>query len=127
MNIPADRKYTKSHEWAMCTDGNALIGITDHAQELLGDITFVDLPAVGSKVTAHKEAGSIESVKAASELFSPVSGTVIEVNTDLENAPEKVNLDPYGEGWLFKVKLDEEPQDLLDATAYKDVCENEAH
>ena len=127
MNIPEDRKYTQSHEWALCADGEALVGITDHAQELLGDITFVDLPSVGSKVAAHTEAGSIESVKAASELYSPVSGTVVAVNKALEDSPEKVNLDPYGEGWLFKVKLDEEPQDLLDAAAYSELCEKEDH
>lgn len=127
MNIPEDRKYSKSHEWALCADGEALVGITDHAQELLGDITFVDLPAVGAKVTAHKEAGSIESVKAAGELYSPVSGTVTAVNEAIEDAPEKVNTDPYGEGWLFKVKLDAEPQDLLDAAAYGELCEKEEH
>lgn len=127
MNIPEDRKYTQSHEWALCADGEALVGITAHAQELLGDITFVDLPSVGSKVAAHAEAGSIESVKAASELYSPVSGTVVAVNKALEDSPEKVNLDPYGEGWLFKVKLDAEPQDLLDAAAYSELCEKEDH
>lgn len=127
MNIPEDRKYSKSHEWALCANGEATVGISDHAQALLGDITFVDLPAVGTKVKAHAEVGSIESVKAASELYSPVSGTVTAINEELEDAPEKVNTDPYGDGWLFKVKLDAEPQDLLDAAGYRELCEKEDH
>lgn len=125
--IPNDLKYAKSHEWAKIEGDVATIGITHFAQEQLGDLTFVDLPKVGATLTAGAEMGSVESVKAASELYSPVSGTVVEVNAALENAPEAVNQDPYVAGWMLKVKLSAAPADLLDAAAYADVCAAEAH
>jgi glycine cleavage system H protein len=125
--IPNDLKYAKSHEWAKIEGDVATVGITHFAQEQLGDLTFVDLPKVGASLTAGAEMGSVESVKAASELYSPVSGQVLEVNTALENAPEAVNQDPYKAGWMIKVKLTAAPEGLLDAAAYADVCAAEAH
>lgn len=125
--IPNDLKYAKSHEWAKIEGDVATIGITQFAQEQLGDLTFIDLPKAGATLTAGQEMGSVESVKAASEIYAPVSGTVLEVNAALENAPEAVNQDPYGAGWMLKVKLAATPSDLLDATAYADVCAAEAH
>jgi glycine cleavage system H protein len=128
--IPKELKYAKSHEWAKIEGGVATIGITHFAQEQLGDLTFVDLPKAGATLAAGAEMGSVESVKAASELYSPVSGTVTEVNAALESAPEAVNQDPYGAGWMLKVKLSGEPNGvggLLDADAYAQVCAAEAH
>ncbi len=125
--IPNDLKYAKSHEWAKIEGDVATIGITQFAQEQLGDLTFIDLPKAGAALTAGQEMGSVESVKAASEIYAPVSGTVLEINAALENAPEAVNQDPYGAGWMLKVKLSAEPADLLDAAAYADVCAAEAH
>ncbi|WP_027191290.1 glycine cleavage system protein GcvH [Fundidesulfovibrio putealis] len=117
--FPTDLKYTPSHEWAKIEGDTATVGITSFAQEQLGDITFVDLPAVGSQVTQGSEFGSIESVKAASELYSPVTGEVIEVNDALEANPELVNQEAFEGGWMMKVKLSAEPQGLLDAAAYE--------
>ncbi len=121
--IPDDLLYAKSHEWARISDQEALVGITDFAQQQLGDITFVELPAVGDIVTEGHEMGSIESVKAASELISPVSGTVLHVNTDLESAPEKINQAPYGAGWLVGVQLSTQPQNLLLPQQYAEIAE----
>jgi glycine cleavage system H protein len=117
--FPTELKYTPSHEWAKIEGDTATVGITSFAQEQLGDITFVDLPAVGAQVTQGSEFGSIESVKAASELYSPVTGEVIEVNSALESSPELVNQQPFEGGWMIKVKLSAEPQGLLDASAYE--------
>jgi len=125
--IPKELKYAKSHEWAKIEGGVATIGITHFAQEQLGDLTYVDLPKVGAKLAAGAEMGSVESVKAASEIYAPVAGVVTEVNADLEAKPEIVNQDPYGKGWLIKVRLDGEPAGLLDADAYAEVCAAEAH
>jgi glycine cleavage system H protein len=116
---PADLKYTPSHEWARIEGDTATVGITSFAQEQLGDITFVDLPAIGAQVTQGSEFGSIESVKAASELYCPVTGEVVEVNTALEASPELVNQDSFGGGWMIKVKLSEEPKGLMDVAAYE--------
>lgn len=127
MNTPDDRSYSQTHEWVLVKDDQATIGITDHAQSLLGDVTFVDLPPVGTHVTAGSEAGSIESVKAASEIYSPVTGTVIKVNTALEQAPEKINTDPYGEGWLFTVAQEGMTDALLNAAAYDAFCTSDKH
>ncbi|WP_165177913.1 glycine cleavage system protein GcvH [Desulfovibrio sp. ZJ369] len=124
---PADLLYSKSHEWARLEGEEAVIGITAFAQESLGDITYVELPPTGDELAVEQEFGSIESVKAASDLLSPVSGAVIAVNTALEDAPEKCNSDPYGEGWLIRVKLAEKPQGLMDAAAYEAFCATEAH
>ena len=118
-NAPADLLYSKSHEWARLEGGEAVIGITHFAQESLGDITYVELPQAGDALAVGKEFGSVESVKAASDLVSPVSGEVTEVNAVLEDAPEKCNSDPYGEGWLVRVKADDPAEPgLISAAAY---------
>jgi glycine cleavage system H protein len=123
--IPEDLLYTKDHEWVRLQDGAAVIGITDHAQKALGDIVFVDLPSVGQAVVQGKPLGSIESVKAASDLFSPLSGKVTAVNEALADAPDTVNRAPYGDGWLVKLQpsaAEKEKADLLDAAAYGPVA-----
>jgi len=120
-------KYLSSHEWARVeTDGTVTVGITDHAQEALGDVVYVEAPDVGSEVTVGQEAGVVESVKAASDIFSPISGEVIAINEALEEAPETVNSSPYDDGWFFKVKPDEvaELDNALDAEAYKALVED---
>ena len=105
-NIPADLRYAKSHEWLkVAADGTATIGITDYAQNSLGDITFVQVPKVGTALRAGETFGVVESVKAASDVYAPVAGTVVEVNKALDTNPEKVNQSPYGEGWMLKLKL----------------------
>lgn len=119
-------KYLSSHEWARVeADGTVTVGITDHAQEALGDVVYVEAPEVGSEVTAGSEAGVVESVKAASDIFSPISGEVIAVNELLEEAPETVNSSPYDDGWFFKVQPDElgELENALDSEAYKALIE----
>ena len=105
-NLPADLKYAKSHEWLkVAADGTATVGITDYAQNSLGDITFVQVPKVGTVLRAGETFGVVESVKAASDVYAPVAGTVVEVNKALDTNPEKVNQSPYGEGWMLKLKL----------------------
>lgn len=130
-NIPGELKYLSSHEWARLEEDGATVtvGITDHAQDLLGDVVFVELPEVGAEIAAGEEAGVVESVKAASDIFSPVSGEVIAVNEELEDAPEMVNNEPYDDGWFFKVKISDadELNALLDAEAYSEVCEADDH
>ncbi|WP_243547093.1 glycine cleavage system protein GcvH [Pseudodesulfovibrio tunisiensis] len=125
--FPEDILYAKSHEWAKIEGDIAIVGITSFAQEQLGDLTFVEMPAVGDSFNAGDEMGSVESVKAASEIYCPVSGEIVEINEDLEDAPEKVNEDPFGAGWMVKVKLSAQPEGLLDAAAYQKVTEAEAH
>ena len=110
MAYPTDRKYTKEHEWILPNGNNAAIGITDHAQESLGDIVFVELPKVGAELTAGKAFGTVESVKAVSDLYAPASGTVTEINNDLATSPEKVNKDAHG-SWMLKITL-KNPQEL---------------
>jgi len=125
-NIPENLKYLESHEWAKIEDdGTVTVGISDHAQELLGDIVFVELPQVGSSIEKQADVAVVESVKAASDVYSPVSGEIIATNENLENAPETVNSSPYDDGWFFKVKPTniEEVTDLLDAEAYKQLSE----
>ena len=122
MTIPDHLLYRESHEWTRIEGKEAVIGITHYAQEQLGDVTYVDLPAVGTKLAAGKEFGSIESVKAASDLYSPVSGSVIAVNEALEGAPEFVNKSPYDDGWMLRVKLDAAPAGLLKAADYAKCC-----
>jgi glycine cleavage system H protein len=120
-NIPSDLKYAKSHEWLkLAADGTALVGITDYAQNSLGDITFVQLPKVGAVLKAGETFGVVESVKAASDVYAPVAGTVIEVNQALDANPEKVNASPYADGWMLKLKLDDPAgaNTLLTATDY---------
>ncbi|NDV17862.1 glycine cleavage system protein GcvH [Pseudodesulfovibrio sp. JC047] len=125
--IPKDLLYAKSHEWVMVEGEIATVGISHFAQEQLGDLTFVELPEVGDTFEAGSEMGSVESVKAASEIYAPVTGEVVEINTALEDAPEKVNEEPYGEGWMLKFKIKGTPEGLLDAEAYTEVVESEAH
>jgi len=119
---PADLKYTKEHEWVRVESDTGTVGITDYAQDQLGDIVFVDLPAVGMTVAQMQKFGEIESVKAVSELYSPVSGEVTEVNTALAASPELVNDSPYGEGWMLRIRLGEpgEIERLLSAAEYDD-------
>lgn len=120
-DIPADLKYIETHQWVRVSDdGTATVGITDFAQEQLGDIVYIGVPEVGVTVNGGEEAGVAESVKSASDVFSPVTGEVLEVNESLEEEPEKVNEDPYGDGWLFKVKLADpgELDGLMDDVAY---------
>lgn len=129
--IPGELRYLSSHEWVRLEeDGEtATVGITDHAQDLLGDVVFVELPEVDSVISAGEEAGVVESVKAASDIFSPISGTVIEINEALEDSPELVNSDPYDDGWFFKVKISDadELSTLLGAEEYTEICESEDH
>ena len=120
-----DLLYSRTHEWVRVEDDIAVIGITDFAQEQLGDITYVELPSVGAVLEAGQEMGSVESVKAASELYSPVFGEVVEVNEDLDATPEKVNTDPYGEGWLIRVRLSAEPAGLLSPEEYEEIAKAE--
>ena len=126
--VPSELRYTQTHEWIrMEDDGTLVVGITDHAQSQLGELVFADLPDVGVNVSASDEACVIESVKAASDVYSPVSGKIIEINEDLEEAPGLVNSDPYGDGWLFKIDPDdlEELSELLDAEAYSEYLEED--
>ncbi len=119
--IPGDLKYASTHEWVrMEADGTATVGITDHAQEQLGDLVFVELPEVGTRYAAGDACAVVESVKAASDIYAPLSGTVVEVNEALEESPQLVNEDPYGEGWLFRVEPEDpaEVDALMDAAAY---------
>ena len=120
MGYPADYRYTNQHEWVQLKGGVATVGITDYAQHELGDVVFVELPKPGTKVTAGKSLGTVESVKAVSDIYSPVTGEVTEVNGDLHNAPEKINADPHGAAWLIKVRLANpaEVSALMDAKAY---------
>ena len=123
MNFPQNQKYTNEHEWIRVEGDIAYVGITDYAQEQLGDIVFVDIPTVGETLEANETFGTIEVVKTISDLFLPVAGEVLEQNESLEESPELVNKDPYGEGWLIKMKPAkiEDVADLLDAEAYKAV------
>jgi glycine cleavage system H protein len=114
-----DLLYTRSHEWTRIEGNLAVVGISGFAQEQLGDITFVDLPPIGTTVRQGEEMGSIESVKAASELYSPVTGEVTETNGELADAPERINADPYGGGWLVKVKIDQAPSGLMNSEEYE--------
>ncbi len=123
-NIPNDLKYSKSHEWVREEGDLVAVGITDHAQELLGDIVFVELPEVDSEVDAEGECGVIESVKAASDLYAPLAGEIVEVNEELLDAPESINDGPY-DAWIFKMKPAGDLGDLLDADAYTAVVEAE--
>jgi glycine cleavage system H protein len=118
VSIPQNLSYTKEHEWLSVVDGVATVGITAFAAESLGDIVFVQLPAVGGTVTAGEVFGEVESTKSVSELYSPVSGEVVEVNETTSDTPEIVNSDPYTEGWLLKVRLTGDVPELLDAAAY---------
>ena len=128
-NVPADLRYTKEHEWAKLEGDKARVGITAFAQEQLGDVVFVELPKVGSKVTATKTFGVVESVKAVSDLFAPLSGEVVEANTELIKKPETVNADPYGEGWMIVIKLasPKEMDGLMSAADYEKLVAAAGH
>jgi len=129
MSMPADLKYTKSHEWAKLeADGTVTVGITDHAQDLLGDMVFVENPAVGRKLAAGEECAVVESVKAASDVYAPLAGEVIASNSAVENAPEEINQDAFS-AWMFKIKPDNaaDLSGLLDAAAYQALVDSEAH
>ena len=125
MNIPEDLIYTEEHEWVRVTEENAIIGITDFAQSQLGDIIFLELPDVDDKIIVGEPFGEIEAVKTVSELYAPVDGTVIEVNNNLEDFPEKVNQDCYGDGWIIKIKPENkiDKEDLLDHKQYSNIIE----
>jgi len=125
-DFPAELKYANSHEWARLeSDGTVVVGITDHAQDALGDIVFIELPEIGAEVAAGAEVAVVESVKAASDIYSPITGEVVEVNSGLEDQPELVNGSPYEDGWLFTVRVDSEDEfsELLDAEGYKGLVE----
>jgi glycine cleavage system H protein len=125
MNIPEELIYTKEHEWARLEDDTATIGITDYAQGELGDIVYVDLPEVGTQVNQGDSFGTIEAVKAVSDLFAPLSGEVVAVNDTLNDAPEKINEDPYQEGWMIKIKMSDvgEKGELLDSRQYENLIQ----
>lgn len=120
-NTPSDLKYASSHEWARLEGDIVVVGITDHAQDALGDLVFVELPEVGDTVSAGDEAGVVESVKAASDIYAPVSGEIVAINDALEDTPELINSDPYGEGWMYKIKAADvsELDNLLSADDYE--------
>ena len=129
MDIPKNLKYAKSHEWTLDNgDGTVTIGITEHAQEALGDVVFVELPEVGRELEAGEDFGVVESVKAASDVYAPISGEVLEVNEELEDSPETINEFPYQDGWLMKLKIaaPEELDNLLDANAYLAVTQEDS-
>lgn len=127
-NIPKELRYTSTHEWVRAEgDGVFTIGITEHAQELLGDMVFIEVPEVGTGVATGDECAVVESVKSASDVYTPIAGEIVEVNEDLEDSPELVNSDAFGEGWLFKVKAEDpsEVDGLLDAEGYANAIEEE--
>jgi glycine cleavage system H protein len=119
MNIPDSLKYTKDHEWIKIDGNTAIIGITDFAQSELGDIVYVDITTVGQEIDEHEVFGTVEAVKTVSDLFMPISGKIVELNPILDASPEKVNEDPYGEGWMIKVEMKGSTSGLLSATEYK--------
>jgi glycine cleavage system H protein len=128
VSYPQDYRYSKDHEWIKVAGEKGTVGITDHAQKQLGDVVFLELPEVGRKLAAHEVFGTVESVKAVSELFSPVSGEVVEVNAALTKSPEKVNTDPHGEAWMVVIRLTApaEVSALMDAAAYEAYAASEA-
>ena len=127
MEIPQGLKYSKEHEWVATEDSVATIGISDHAQDQLGEIVYIELPTVGDKISKDDPFGVVESVKAVSDIYAPVTGTVIEINEDLPESPETVNEDPYGDGWLIKVKITDmsDLEDLMDAEEYAELLARE--
>lgn len=127
MEVPEGLKYSKEHEWVATDDSVATIGITDHAQDQLGEIVYIELPAVGDKISKDDPFGVVESVKAVSDIYAPVSGVVIEINEDLPETPEVVNEDPYGDGWLIKVRMNDpaDLEDLMDGEGYAELVARE--
>jgi len=126
-NIPDDLKYTEDHEWVRMDEGTASCGITDHAQEMLNDIVFVELPEQGREVKKKDQVAVIESVKAVSDVYAPVAGKIVEVNSKLEEMPELINSDPYGEGWIFRIEADDEGDmpNLIDSKVYDELVQKE--
>ena len=127
-NIPNDLKYTSTHEWiSVNEDGLVTVGISDHAQEALGDIVFVELPEAGASVNSKEEVAVVESVKAASDIYSPLTGEVVEINESLLDSPETVNASPYELGWFFKLRMENEAEldDLMNSESYSEYCDNE--
>lgn len=127
---PEELKYTKTHEWLRLEDdGEVTVGITDHAQDLLGDMVFIELPEVGDNIAAGDDCAVVESVKAASDVYCPISGEITAVNNELADAPEMVNKEPFGDGWLFRLKPADihDLDDLLDASSYQELAESEQH
>ncbi|NKZ01094.1 glycine cleavage system protein GcvH [Nocardiopsis alborubida] len=125
MSVPTELGYTAKHEWVVVEDGIATVGITSFAAESLGDIVYVEVPEVGSEVSADEPCGEVESTKSVSDVYSPVSGEVVEVNAILENEPETINSSPFEDGWLFRARISEEPSDLLSAEEYTKLTEGE--
>lgn len=125
MQIPDDLRYSSDHEWVRVDGGRARVGITDYAQDALGDVVFVDLPEVGAAVAAGASISEVESTKSVSDIYAPLTGTIVEANADLSDAPERLNEDPYGEGWIFTIELSDpaELDGLLDAAAYRALVE----
>ena len=127
--FPSELKYLESHEWAKLDDNVVVVGISDHAQDALGDVVYVELPEIGATGAAGDEIAVVESVKAASDIYAPVSGSIVEINEALEDSPEQVNDSPYDDGWFFKISPDDPAalEALLSAEAYQAFCENEDH
>ena len=127
MEVPKELRYSKEHEWVAVEDGIARVGITDYAQEQLGDVVYVELPEVDTSVQKDEAFGVVESVKAVSDIFSPISGTIVQTNVDLPSSPEMVNEDPYGDAWMIRIQISEpeELEDLMDAEEYQAFVEQE--
>lgn len=125
MSVPTELGYTAKHEWVLVKDGVATVGITSFATESLGDIVFVEVPEVGTEVTLDDPAGEVESTKSVSDIYSPVKGEVVEINESLEDSPETINSSPFGDGWLFRVRISEDPAGLLSAEEYTKLTEGE--
>ena len=125
MHIPENLKYTSDHEWVMIQNDRAKVGITDYAQDALGDVVFVDIPEVGKRVTVGETVTEVESTKSVSDIYAPLEGEIIEINQDLDDSPELLNGDPYGEGWIFILELDEgaSTDDLLSANEYRELVD----
>ena len=126
-DVPSDLKYLSTHEWVLVEGDVATVGISDHAQAALGDLVYVELPEEGSSIAAGDSVAVVESVKAASDTYAPVSGEVVEINEELDGSPDRINDDPYGDGWMYKVKMEDagEIEDLLDAESYAESIEDE--
>jgi len=125
-DFPTELKYAETHEWVRVEDdGTVVVGITDHAQDALGDIVYIELPEVGTNADAGAEIAVVESVKAASDIYSPISGEIVEINSSLDDQPETVNQSPYGDGWLFRIQISdsEDLQDLMDADGYQSMVD----